>query len=176
MSLKKPGGRYDQKDAIRQRAGDPTSETAATMAVLQYQKILREETEEDEPQYSGDCAAPDFADCSPAPRRGLSPISQREAAHHLFARLRTLPTKHPIGFGFSSKFSISPPPAILDYGLICQIFMKFRGPKTQINILDGPVFGVWVRVPILLVQNSHPAFEIGEARVGSQGIKLGINA
>lgn len=43
----------ERLDAIRQRTGDPNSEAAATMAVLQYQKILREETEEDEPQYSG---------------------------------------------------------------------------------------------------------------------------
>jgi len=28
----------------------------------------------------------------------------------------------------------------------------------------------------LPVQNSHPALEIGEARIGSQGIKLGIDA
>ena len=35
------------------RAADPGSDAAATMAVLQYQKIMREEQEEDEPQYYG---------------------------------------------------------------------------------------------------------------------------
>jgi len=42
---------------------------------------------------------------------------------------------------FSSKFSISSPPAILEYGLICPLFMEFRRPKAPTKILDGPFLG-----------------------------------
>jgi hypothetical protein len=41
----------DWMAAIRENSGAPNSDSAATLAVLQYQKIMREETEEDEPSY-----------------------------------------------------------------------------------------------------------------------------